>query len=117
MKQYSVGPNNQFQNRKCIHLKFKRQIYSGFRTKLYWYGLSMQESIEEFARLVAADDPATVKMLNALAKKKLKAQLEELRTNIKKKDIEKPVDEFEAELLYDMIKDKSEDGSNDSEDS
>jgi hypothetical protein len=87
-----------FQARKCIHVKLKKEVHSAFRTKLFDSGLSMQEVIDEFARLFACGDKRAEAIVNDYVKRKLDEELQKLM-----KEKEKCISELDQDTLYDMI--------------
>lgn len=87
-----------FQSRKCIHIKLRKEVHAGFRTKLFKMGLSMQEVLDEFAALVATNDPRAIRIVELLVKKKIQNEIDGL---IDKRNAK--VDELDHDTLYSMI--------------
>ena len=90
-----------FQSRKTVHINFKKEVHAAFRTKMFERGLSMQVALEEFARLVAADDPRLLKVLDELARRRVQEQIAMLES--KKPRVNPPVGELDQDTLYDLI--------------
>ena len=100
-------------DRKCIHVKLKKDTHLRLREKLFSYQLSIQAVFDEFASLIVNDEKKALKILEDLALKKAKAELE--------KPVKGPtgsrdrVDELDHNTLYNMInaEDKKNRKSND----
>ncbi len=88
-----------FQARKCIHITLKKEVHSGFRAKMFERGMSMQEVVEEFARLVASDDSRANKLLDEYARRRL---LETIERAKKPREPER-IGELDNNSLYDLI--------------
>jgi hypothetical protein len=90
-----------FQDRKCIHVKLKKETHTEFKIILFKKGISMQEAFEEFAVQAISDTSSGRKILNAVAKRKLEEQI-----NGKKKSknrIPPRMSELDVETLYEVI--------------
>jgi hypothetical protein len=92
------------QDKKCIHVKLTKDVHLKLREKLFHYQLSMQAVFDEFARLVVEDEKSAIKILEDLAIRRAKEELE--------KPIKKPVsynrasiNELDHNTLYNMIND------------
>lgn len=59
-----------FETKKTIHFSMTRETHSDFRIACFKHRLTMQDILEEFAQLVAAENPAAVRMMTNLAEKK-----------------------------------------------
>lgn len=88
--------------KKCIHVKLTKDVHLKLREKLFQYQLSMQSIFDEFARLLINDDKNATKIIEDLALRKIKEDLE--------KTVKKPVpynrdgiSELDHNTLYNMI--------------
>lgn len=86
------------QSRKCLHVRFRKEVHAAFRTKLFEYGLSMQEVLEEFARLVASEDPKLLKAIDDYARRKVQEKIDMLKPKSRQ-----TVSELDKDTLYDLI--------------
>lgn len=89
-------------DKKCIHVKLTKDVHLRLREKLFQYQLSMQSIFDEFARLIINDDKVALKILEELAIRKIKEELE--------KPVKKPgpynrdgISELDHNTLYNMI--------------
>ena len=93
------------QARKTIHIALPKEVHAGLKTVLFKYGLSMQEAIGEFARLIACNDKQAIRVIEEL----VRIQLEEIKDGLRKKNgdrssnLNKKIGELDQETLYDMI--------------
>ena len=83
-----------FQTKKSLHINLKKETHAGFRIALFKKRLTMQEAIEEFANLVALENPRALTILENLVEKKRNHEVERLS-------------ETDAEEIYKML---AEDG-------
>lgn len=96
--QHTIRPDL-FRARKCLHVKFQKEVHAAFRTKLFQRGMTMQETLEEFARLVSTDDPRLNKILDEFARRKIQEKI----AGMQKPRIQNTVGEMDKDSLYDMI--------------
>jgi len=90
-----------FQPRKCVHLHIEREIYANFRYVLFQHGLSLQEVLNEFVKCAVAEDKGATNIITNLVKKKVKAQIEGIKTEIK----DAKIAAVDHDVLYGMIDD------------
>jgi hypothetical protein len=88
-----------FQDRKCLHIKLKKETHADFKIALFKLGLSMQEVFEEFARQAGDGKGPAIKILNSASKKKLKAILSGKPRSRKKEKF----GQLDVESLYAVI--------------
>jgi type II secretory pathway component PulF len=93
--------------RRCIHVKLSKDVHFAFRTRLLERGLTMQDAMDEFARLVADEDHRAMKIVERLAARNAQAELNAARAV---PDRLRKVSELDAETLYNMINSGEEDG-------
>lgn len=67
-----------FQSKKTVHINLKKETHSGFRIALFKRGLSMQSVFEEFAQLVAAENPRVQWILDDLVERKKRREVMQL---------------------------------------
>lgn len=91
-----------FQDRKGLHVKMIKEVHSGFRTELFKRGLSMQEAINEFARLISDGDNRALRILDNFVVRKLRNQLEDARRDVEQKN-DASFGEFDRDTLYNLI--------------
>lgn len=89
-----------FKSRKCIHIKLKKDVHRALRTKLFERNLSMQEVIDELARLISEGDKRLEKILDEYVVKKANREMAKL--NGVKREVEK-LNELDQDTLYDII--------------
>jgi len=95
-----------FRDRKGVHVKLKKDVHASFRKKLFEHGISMQKVFNEFARLVATDDPKAMRILQEFVRRELKGELE----GIDRRRLEaETLNELDQEALYDLIEGDDED--------
>jgi hypothetical protein len=87
------------EDRKCVHIKLKKEVHLALRTKLFKYNISMQELFDEFARLVANDSSKGQSVINIIAARKLNEAI----TGVKKEKRNTTMSELDSETLYNMI--------------
>jgi hypothetical protein len=100
-------------DKKCIHVKLKKDTHLRLREKLFAYQLSIQAVFDEFANLIVNDEKRAMKILEDLAVKRAKAELEKpVRSHAGSKE---RIDELDHNTLYNMINasDKKNRKSND----
>lgn len=90
---------------KGIHVKMDRQTHADFKAKLVYCNVSMQEAMEEFARLVGSGNPAAIKMLERLVREKLKKELATVGVKPYKPGHRRLLRELDPERMYDLISD------------
>jgi hypothetical protein len=61
--------------RKSIHVSMTSGTHSQFRIACFKHKVSMQEAIEEFASLIANDNPDMISVLEEIAMRKLNKEL------------------------------------------
>lgn len=91
-----------FRTRKCIHVRLRREVHAGFRVKCFERAMSMQEVIDEFARLVAVDDKRVIKLLDEYAARKVQDEIRRLATSGSKRPPD-TISELDQGALYDLI--------------
>jgi hypothetical protein len=91
-------------DKKCIHIKLTKDVHLKLREKLFQYQLSMQSIFDEFARLVIEDEKSAIKVLEDLALKRAREQIEK---PIKKSTSynRDSINELDHNTLYNMIND------------
>jgi len=89
-------------DRKCIHIKLKKEVHLKLREKLFHHQLSMQSIFDEFARLIIHDDKKATKIIEELVIRRAKEQLEKpakKQTSYSRGEI----NELDHNTLYNMI--------------
>lgn len=89
-------------DRKCIHVKLKKDVHLKLREKLFQHQLSMQSIFDEFARLIIHDDKRATKIIEELVIRRAKEQLEK---PVKKSTsyARGGINELDHNTLYNMI--------------
>lgn len=64
------GKKYNFQTRKSIHISMLIETHKNFKIETWKKGLSMQETLEECAVLIAQNDPFMMNMLDLLLERK-----------------------------------------------
>lgn len=96
-----------FRDKKGVHIKLNKTTHAEFRKKMFDKGLTMQWAFEEFASLVGKGDKRALKIIDDLAIKKLKGEIERYTSK-------EPVDELDHDALYHLIEQEEEqDGKTD----
>lgn len=67
-----------FETKKAIHFSTTRETHSDFRITCFKKRITMQDALEEFAQLVAAENPAAMRILDNLAEKKRDEEISRL---------------------------------------
>ncbi len=62
-------------DRKCIHVKLKKESHLRLREKLFSYELSIQAVFDEFAELIVNEDKRATKIIEDLVIKKAQERL------------------------------------------
>lgn len=93
-----------FQDRKSVHIKLTKEAHAALREKLFKFGLTMQDVFEELTGLILSDNARADKIIQGIIKKKIRTQIE----GPVKKPARRPVDEFDAETLYNLIEEGQE---------
>lgn len=76
--------------KKSIHVSMTAGTHSQFRIACFKHKVSMQEAIEEFASLVANDNPDMLALLEEIALRKLNKEI-------------KKFDEVDSDNIYDIL--------------
>jgi len=89
-------------DRKCIHVKLKKDVHMKLREKLFHCQLSMQSIFDEFARLVIDEDKRATKIIEDLALRRAQKELEKpIKKTSSANNIR--VNELDHNTLYNMI--------------
>lgn len=96
--------------RKCINVKLDKEVHASFRFKLLERGITMQDAMDEFAKLIADDDQRALGIVERLVVRKAKAELTAMS---EPKDHSRKLSELDAEALYNMINDGEKDDGDD----
>lgn len=67
-----------FETKKSVHINLSRDAHSGLKIACIGRNLSIQEVLDEFAQLVAADHPDAISIIDDLALKKRNKVIREL---------------------------------------
>lgn len=92
---------------KGIHIKLDKQTHTDFKAKLVYCGVSMQEALEEFARLVGVGNLSAIRMLDRLVREKLKKELAQAGMQPYRPGQRRRLRELDPDKLYDLISDGS----------
>lgn len=92
--------------RKCIHVQLDVDTHTFFRRELFTVGLTMQEALEAFSRLVASGDHTALKLMQGFVNSKLHDQIKTMKESIRKKEIQS-FGELDSDKLYNLINDES----------
>lgn len=96
-----------FSGRKSVHVKLDKELHASLRTKLFNYGLTMQDLFQEAAELIVLDTPSADRIIQRVAKKKIKRQLEKTKTNF-----QLHIGELDSDTLYNLIESIDDNGKN-----
>lgn len=88
-------------DRKCVHVKLNKEVYLRLREKLFAYQLSLQSVFDEFSNLIVNEEKRATKLLEELALKKARAELE--KPTRKFPGSKERIDELDHNTLYNMI--------------
>ncbi len=92
---------------KGIHIKMDRQTHADFKARLVYCNVSMQEAMEEFARLVGSGNLSALRMLDRLVREKLKKELSSVGLQPYKPGHRRRLHELDPNALYDLISEGS----------
>ena len=67
-----------FESKKTVHFSMTRETHSEFRISCFKHRLTMQDILEEFAQLVAAENPAALRIMKNLSEKKRNEEISRL---------------------------------------
>ena len=67
-----------FETKKAIHFSTTRETHSDFRIACFKKRVTMQDALEEFAQLVAAENPVAVRILDNLSERKRNDEISRL---------------------------------------
>lgn len=89
-------------DRKCIHVKLKKDVHLKLRERLFQHQLSMQSIFDEFSRLIVNNDKRAMKIIEDLVLRRAQEQLEK---PIKKSTTynRENIGELDHNTLYNMI--------------
>lgn len=94
-----------FQDRKGVHVKLDKAVHAALRSKMFFYDLSMQQVLEEFAKLVAVGDHRATKIVENLVMRNLQHSID----GRPKKQRDHRVDELDHDALYNLIEEGEQD--------
>ena len=89
-----------FYGRKSVHVKLTKETHAALREKLFRHGITMQDLFQEAADMVLNESISAEKLLQRVAKKKLKATLEKMP---RAKSFH--LGELDSETLYNLLED------------
>lgn len=93
---------------KGIHIKLDKQTHTDFKVRLAQVGVSMQEALEEFSRLVGVGNLSALRMLDRLVREKLKKELAQVGVQPYRPGTRRRLRELDPNSLYDLIDEKSD---------
>ena len=67
-----------FETKKTVHFTMTRETHADFRIACFKNRLTMQDILEEFAQLVAAENPAALRIMTNLSEKKRNDEISRL---------------------------------------
>ena len=67
-----------FESKKTVHFSMTRETHSDFRISCFKHRLTMQDILEEFAQLVAVENPGALRIMKNLSEKKRNDQISRL---------------------------------------
>lgn len=67
-----------FESKKTVHFSMTRETHSEFRIACFKHRLTMQDILEEFAQLVAVENPAALRIMKNLSEKKRNDEISRL---------------------------------------
>lgn len=94
------GESDALRDKKCIHIQLRKDVHAALRARLFKRGLSMQEVIDEFAKLFVIEDPRAVELVEEFTQKKIQGVLNGTSRNYRLKT---ESSELDHETLYNMI--------------
>lgn len=104
------GDSDALRDRKCIHIQLRKDVHAALRARLFKRGLSMQEVIDEFAKLFVIDDPRATELVEEFTIKKVQGVLSRSSTSYRLKT---ESSELDHEALYNMIEGSNNDRKED----
>lgn len=103
-----------FQDKKCIHVKLKKETHTELKIILFKRGISMQEAFEEFAVQAISNTSSGRKILKSVAKRKLEEQINgKVKNKIR---IPPRMSELDIETLYEVINGENEEEQEEEDD-
>jgi hypothetical protein len=91
------------QRLKVLHIKLDKPVQIAFRKSLIDCGVTMQEAISEFARLVGEGDHKAMKIVEAVAMRHVKEELGDAPSAALYPTKPKAFDEQDHDALYSLI--------------
>lgn len=88
-----------FRDKKDIHIALDKAVHAALRGVMFKHGLSMQECLNEFARLVAAGDKRAMKIVEDLVVRKVAEQI----GGFTGKKNNKPLGDIDRDAMYSII--------------
>jgi hypothetical protein len=68
-----------FVDKKSVHVKLTKEVHAALREKLFRSGITMQDLFQETAEMVLSESPKAQKLIENIAKKKMRLYLEGMR--------------------------------------
>jgi hypothetical protein len=96
--------NDPFSRRKDVHVTVDRDVYAKASMKIFSYGLSKQEVLEEFFRLIANEENRAMKLVESCYMNKVKQQVDALKG---KRDLIN--EDLDTNAIYNLIQMERED--------
>lgn len=87
--------------KKGVHVSLTKETHHAIRVKLFEYGVSLQEVLDEFATRLAREEHYAMKLVEHVAERKLQESLMSLDERRKARD--QSMGEFDSETLYELI--------------
>lgn len=96
--------------RKSVHIKLTKELHAALRTKLFKYGITMQDLFHEAAELALDEGSRSEKFLEKISKKKLLLTLQKIDRDEKSR-----LGELDSETMYNLLEDSGENEKSSSE--
>jgi hypothetical protein len=88
---------------KIVHVKMDKVMHANFKAQLVHHGLSMQEALMEFARLVGSGNLTANNLLEKLLREQARQELASVGVAQSPRRKPRRLSELDPERLYDLI--------------
>lgn len=88
---------------KAVHVKMDKETHANFKIRTIQHGLSMQEALAEFARLVGSGNVSANNLLSKMIKQQIREELATVGLKPFRNRKPRRISELDDDGVYDLI--------------